>query len=255
LLLWVKLIFGETEMKEKLATLISGGGTTMQAIIEACQSHEVPMEVACVVFSNSSAGGIEKARKLGIPNENIVVVDPNNFRGSDGKVDQDGFGQAILRELRKRGTTIVAQNGWLPLTPRIVIDEFPGMIFNQHPGPVPEFGGKGMYGRRVHAARLIFVRMTKRDYWTEAIGQRVNKNYDQGVVVKSARINILPEDTVEDLQKRVLPVEYQVQIALLKDVANGNIKEEKTREFLIKPGEEQVLFEAKKVAKLLYPHG
>jgi len=97
--------------------------------------------------------------------------------------------------------------------------------------------------------------MTKRDYWTEAIGQRVNKNYDQGVVVKSARINILPEDTVEDLQKRVLPVEHQVQIALLKDVANGNIKEEKTREFLIKPGEEQVLFEAKKVAKLLYPHG
>lgn len=242
-------------MKERLATLISGGGTTMQEIIKACRSGEVPMEIACVISSNSSADGIEKAKKLGISSEDIVIVDPNNFRGSDGKIDQDKFGQAVLRELRQRGTTVITQNGWLPLTPGIVIDEFPGMIFNQHPGPVPEFGGQGMYGRRVHAARLIFVRMTKRDYWTEAIGQRVHRNYDQGGVVKSARVDIFSEDTVEDLQKRVLPVEHQVQIALLKDVVSGNIGEVAKRETLIKPGEEQILILAKKVAKILYPHG
>jgi len=242
-------------MKERLATLISGGGTTMQEIIRTCQSGEVPMEVACVVSSNSSAGGIEKARKLGIPDEDIIVVDPNNFREGDGRIDQDGFGQAILRELRKRGTTVVTQNGWLPLTPGIIIDEFPGMIFNQHPGPVPEFGGKGMYGKRVHAAVLLFTRMTGREPWTEAIAQRVHQKYDQGLVVKSKRVDISPEDTVDDLQQRVLPVEHRVQINLLKDVAAGNIKEVTRGEVLVRPGEEQVLFTAKKVAKLLYPHG
>lgn len=240
---------------ERLTILISGGGTTMQEIAKACSSHIIPMDVACVISSNPQAGGLEKARKLGIPKENIIVVDPNTFRGSDGKIDQERFGQAILGEMRKRGTTVVTQNGWLPLTPGIIIDEFPGMIFNQHPGPVPEFGGKGMYGRRVHAAVLLFTRMTGREPWTEAIAQRVHQKYDQGLVVKSKRVEILPEDTVEDLQKRVLPVEHQVQIDLLKDVAGGKIKEVAKREALVKPGEEPVLILAKKVAKILYPQG
>lgn len=242
-------------MRERLATLISGGGTTMQEIVRACQAGEIPMDVVCVISSTPTAGGIDKARKLGIPDKDIVVVDPNNFRGEDKKVDQEEFGLQILKELRERGVTVVTQNGWLPLTPEHVIDEYPETIFNQHPGPVPEFGGQGMYGRRVHAARLLFIRMTKRDYWTEAIGQRVHRDYDQGAVVKSAQIDILPEDTADDLQQRVLPVEHRVQIDLLKDIAKGDIREVTTRETLVRPGEEQILFLAKRVARMLYPHG
>ena len=242
-------------MKERLATLISGGGTTMQEIVKACQSGEIPIDVACVISSSPNAGGIEKAIKLGIPNRDIVIVDPNDFRGDNGEVDQEGFGLQILEELRERGVTVVTQNGWLPFTPEMVVGEYSEAMFNQHPGPVPEFGGQGMYGRRVHAARLLFVRMTERDFWTEAIGQRVHKNYDQGVVVKSAKVDILPEDTVNDLQQRVLPVEHRVQIDLLKDVASGNIRAVTTREALVRPEEKQVLCLAKRVAKMLYPHG
>ena len=77
-------------MKERLATLISGGGTTMQEIIRACQSGEIPLDVACVISSTPTAGGIEKARRLGIPDTDIVVVDPNEFRGDDKKIDQAG---------------------------------------------------------------------------------------------------------------------------------------------------------------------
>ncbi len=223
-------------MKERLATLISGGGTTMREIVKACQSGEIPIDIACVISSNPTADGIERARRLGIPDKDIIVVDPNDSKGADKKVDLEDFGLRILKELRKRGVTVVTQNGWLPLTPQHVIDEYKDTIFNQHPGPVPEFGGQGMYGRRVHAARLLFVRETKRDYWTEAIAQRVHENFDQGVVVKSARVDILTEDTVDDLQQRVLTVEHQVQINLLKDVAGRNIKETATREVLVKPG-------------------
>lgn len=241
--------------RERLATLISGGGTTMQEIIKACQSGEVPIDIACVIVSTPAAGGIEKADRLGIPRERIILINPDNFRGDNGKVDEEGFGKMLLRALRKHGATVVTQNGWLPLTPEVVVNEYPETMFNQHPGPVPEFGGKGMYGKRVHAARLLFTKMTKRDPWTEAIGQRVHRDYDQGVVVKSARVDILPADTVDDLQQRVLPVEHSVQIDLLKDVATGNIREVTTRASLVRPGEEQVLFLAKRVAKMLYPHG
>ena len=241
-------------MAERLASFISGGGTTMEQIIKASQSGEIPIDVACVIASTPNAGGIKKAKDLRIPEKDIIVIDPNRFRGEDEKIDPEGFGLAILKELRERGVTVVTQNGWMPLTPEHVIDEFKETIFNQHPGPVPEFGGKGMYGRRVHATRLLFTRMTKRDHWTVATAQRVHKDFDQGAVVKSTRIDILPDDTVDDLQQRVLPVEHRTQIDLLRDVASGNIREIPS-EKLVRPGEEQTLYLAKRMARLLYPHG
>lgn len=210
------------------------------------------MDIACILAGKDGIEAIDRARKLKIP---VEIVDQEEFRGSDGKVDEYGFGQAMLKVFRKHGATVVMQNGWLPHTPTIVIDAFPNMIFNQHPGPVPEFGGKGMYGRRVHAARLLFTRMTKRDLWTDAIAQRVHRDFDQGAVVKSTRVDILTDDTVDDLQQRVLPVEHRVQIDLLKDVASGRVRDITQRESLVKPGEEQIIFLAKKMARFLYPRG
>lgn len=238
-------------MSERLASFISGGGTTMEQIGIAYQKGEIPIQPVLVVSSNPKAGGIEKASKLQIPH---VVVNPDDFRGEDKKVDQEGFGLALLKVLKNYGVTVVTQNGWMPLTPEPVIDEFKETIFNQHPGPVPEFGGRGMYGRRVHATRILFTRMTKRDHWTVATAQRVHKNFDQGAVVRATRVDILPDDTVDDLQQRVLPVEHRTQIDLLKDVASGNIREILV-EKLVHLGEEKILFVAKQSARLLYPHG
>ena len=242
-------------MKEKLAILISGSGTTMQAVIKACQSGKIFMDVACVISSSATAGGIKKAKDLGINSENIVVIDPNNFKNADKKIDQKTFGLKLIKELRLRGVTVVTQNGWLPLTSKFIIDEYRGKIFNQHPGPLPDFGGKGMYGRRVHAARIIFTRLIKRDFWTEAIVQKVHKDFDKGLVVKSARVDILPGDTVDDLRKRVLQFEHKIQIELLQDVVKGQIKKEAERRSLVRPGEEKILAEAKRIGILLYPHG
>ncbi|MDP3724163.1 MAG: formyltransferase family protein [bacterium] len=242
-------------MKERWASLISGGGTTMQEMVKACQTGEVSLDIACVISSTPSAGGIEKARKLGIPDTDIVVVNPDMFGGGHGRVDQERFGLALLRALKEHGVTVVTQNGWLPLTPSVVIDAYPNAMFNQHPGPVPEFGGKGMFGRRVHAAVLLFRRMTGRDFWTEAVAQRVHKKYDRGAVVRSSRVEIHPEDTVDDLQQRVLPIEHRTQIALLKDVVDGNVNEAPRIEGLIRPEEEQILLLAKRTARILYPHG
>lgn len=242
-------------MRERWTSLISGGGTTMTEMAKACLSGEVSMYIACVVASKKSAGGIEKARALGIPEKDIVVVNPHKFLQRDGEVDQEAFGLELRRVLRDHGATVVTQNGWMPKTPELVIDEFPDTMFNQHPGPVPEFGGEGMYGRRVHAALLLFRRMTKGDQWTEAIAQRVHREYDQGAVVKSERVALLPEDTVDALQQRVLPVEHRVQIELLKDIARGNVKEITRTSPLIADGKEHDLLLAKRLGKMLYPKG
>ncbi|MBI2598906.1 hypothetical protein HYW40_01690 [Candidatus Curtissbacteria bacterium] len=240
-------------MKIKVASLISGGGTTMEAIGKACLSGEIPFDLVCVISSDPKAGGIGKAKNLGIAEADILVINPEDFR-IDGKVDQEKFGQAIMTELKKRKVDVVLQNGWMPLTPKNVIDEYQGAIFNQHPGPVPEFGGRGMYGQRVHAAVLEFRKMTGRDFSTEAICQRVDPDFDMGAVVKSAQIEIRDDDTAESLAARVLPIEHRVQVELLKDLASGNVHEV-TRPPIVLAGEEKILEAAKQKAIKLYPGG
>ena len=95
-----------------------------------------------------------------------------------------------------------------------------------------------------------------RDYKDKKhLKQSFKRMIDQGLVVKATRVEILPEDTVDDLQQRVLPIEHRVQIDLLKDVAKGNIRELTGGEKLVRPGEEQTLSLAKKIARLMYPHG
>lgn len=223
----------------------------MEAIGKACLSGEIPFDLVCVISSNPKAGGLGKAKNLGIPAEDILVIDPEDFR-FDGKVDQEKFGQAILKELKKRKVDVVLQNGWYPRTPNVVTDAYSGMIFNQHPGPIPEFGGKGMYGTAVHAAVLEFRKLTGGEMWTEVVAQRAERDMDGGAVVKSARVEILAGDSAETLQQRALPIEHRVQIELLKDIASGNVHEV-TRPPIVLAGEEKILQAAKQKATLMYP--
>ena len=235
-------------MRERLATLISGGGTTMQAIIEACRSGEIPMDVACVIASTPTAGGMKKARDLGVSYKDIVVVEPDKF------ANQDAFGSELLGAMRKRGVTVVTQNGWLPLTPKSVIDEYKDKIFNQHPGPKRET--RATHGVQPHAIMLYIARHTGRNNGTEVITHRVNEKWDDGSIVGSTPVPI--EDingSPETLQKRALPIEHRLQIALLQQVARGCVKEIKLQKQYIKLGEEYILFAARKFARREYPQG
>lgn len=236
----------------KVALFISGSGTTMQAIIEAVQDGRLSgIEVALVVASNTNAGGIEKAKNLGIKDENILVINPKNFKS---RIE---FGEEIIRQCVSRGVDFVGQYGWMVMMPENVIDKFKGMIVNQHPGPLdthrPDFGGVGMYGVRVHQARLEFVRKVNRDFWTEATAHRVTAKFDEGAVVKRKQVPILRDDRAETLQARVLPVEHEVQIEALQDFANKNVVEFVRENPLVLPGEEKILAECKELAIKMYP--
>lgn len=239
--------------KLKLALFISGGGTTMRAIIEACATGRLPgIEPALVIASREDAGGIEKALSAGISRNDICVIRPN-------RADNDFVGQCMIDTCRNRGVDLIGLYGWLPLIPKKVIEAFPERMINQHPGPLdpgrPDFGGKGMYGRRVHCARLEFVRRTGRDASTEVVAQRVHPEFDRGTVICRRSVPILPDDTTESLQARALPVEHAVQIEALRGFSQGPVFELTRTEPLVRPEEIGILAECKRVAIERYPEG
>lgn len=235
------------------AFLISGSGTTMAEMVKAIQSGEVPnTEVACVIASKPSAGGIQRAIDLGIPRDRIAVIEKKKFKGTDGEVNQEALGLEILAMLRAHETTSVTQNGWMVLTPEVVINAFPDAIFNQHPGPLPDFGK--IYGMQVHAAVLNFGKKVARSIETMAIAQRVAPGYDDGAVVLYETVPVYPDDTPSDIQQRVLPREYALQILLLQQIASGTVTE-KVPPRIVRPDEEHFVFEAIQEAVAEYPHG
>ncbi|MBI2623373.1 MAG: phosphoribosylglycinamide formyltransferase [Candidatus Liptonbacteria bacterium] len=242
-------------MKElRLALLISGSGTTAEAVIRASKDGRLAgVEVACVIVSKPGALGIVRALRAGVPEKDVAVCQPRSFPSSKK------FGEQIIKECKARGADFVGQYGWLVKTPENVIEAFAGRIVNQHPGPLdpgrPDFGGKGMFGRRVHAARLFFVRAVGRDFWTEMTTHRVVAEYDMGAVVNTRRIVINLDDTPESLQERALPIEHELQIETLGMFVRGDVKEMKRTIPLVLPGEEKILEEAKQKAILMYPNG
>lgn len=226
----------------------------MEAIIKATQDGRLSGVVpALVIASKETAGGIAKAKALGISNEDILVLNPKSFE------TRDAFGEAIITECKKRNIDFIGQYGWLVKTPENVINAYKDMIVNQHPAPLDtgklDFGGPGMHGVRDHEARICFVRKTNRDFWTEATAHRVTANYDEGVVVKRKQIPILPDDTAETLQARALPVEHEVQIEVIRDFANGTVETFVRETPLVLPDEEGILEECKKQAIEKYPKG
>ncbi len=239
----------------KIALLISGGGTTAAAVISECRSggRLEGVTPVLVIASRPDAGGIQKALDLGVAPEDVIVIDPKKFP------TPGTFGSAIVSECEKRGVEFVGQYGWMVKTPANVIARYKGWMTNQHPGPLdvgrPDFGGIGMYGMRVHAARLLFVRETGHDFWSEATAQRVEEEFDKGVVVKRAQVPIMQGDTPETLAARMLPVEHMVQIETVLDFLHHTVHEKLRDTPLISPDEVAALESCKAEAILKYPKG
>jgi phosphoribosylglycinamide formyltransferase-1 len=238
----------------RIALLISGSGSTMEAILKACFNGLLPnVEPVLIISSNENAGGIIRARNLNFPEKDIVVIDRKKFESSEE------FGNAILKECTARGVEFIGQYGWMLKTPDNVINAYKNKIVNQHPGPLdngrPDFGGPGMFGMRVHQARLDFVQKTGHDFWTEATAHLVTPEFDKGEIVKRKQLAIFPNDSPESLQKNLLPIEHEVQIESLRDFSEGNVSFFTRETPLIAKGEEEILKECKEIAKKLYPHG
>lgn len=240
-------------MAERLVSLISGGGTTMEQIGIAIRDGGIPgLEFAGVIASEPGLKGISRARelKMDVP---VAVINPLDFVGDDGNADRYGFGQAILNFAKQQGATVITQNGWLPWTPDNVIEAYKDSLFNQHPGPLPET--KNLHGVQPHAAMHKFARLTGRYEGTEVVTHRVAAGMDEGVLVGVRKIPQYFHDWPKKIQQRALPVEHQLQIDMLNQFVKGEIQETQQESHFMRPGEEKILREARRYARKRYPNG
>lgn len=241
----------------RTAFFVSGGGSTMDAVLGTVATGELKgIYPACVVASKPQIGALEKATARGMPQNAIHVLEKKSL-------GVERFGDEILKILRMHEVDLVSQNGWLPMTPDCVVEAYEGRIINQHPGPLdpgyPDFGGHGMYGKRVHCARLIYAKATECDWWTEATVHRVAKadpKPDRGALLLKRQVSIYPGDTVDALQQRVLPIEHHTVIEALRMAADGRLQDFERPDRVIRSGRNlDLLTAAKETAIREYPRG
>ena len=178
-------------LKAKVCVLVSGGGTNLQAIIDACESGIInSAEVAVVVSSNAFAYALERAKNHSIPTE----VVSKKALGS-----QEAFEQAIIDIIDTYKIDFIVLAGFMCILSESFTARYPERIINVHPSLIPSFCGKGFYGLKVHEAAL--------DYGVKVTGATVhfvNEIPDGGKIIMQKAVAIEEGDTPEILQKRVM---------------------------------------------------
>ena len=175
----------------RAAVLVSGGGTNLQAIIDAKRAGKIPSaELALVVASNASAYALTRAENAGIAHAVL--------RKEKGEAPEN-YGERLLTLLRENAIDVVVLAGFLTILPENVIRAYDHRILNIHPSLIPSFCGDGFYGLHVHEAAL------KRGVKvTGATVHFVNEITDGGDIIAQKAVEVLPGDTTETLQRRVM---------------------------------------------------
>ena len=178
-------------MKTKIAVLVSGGGTNLQALLDAQQRQElVSGEIALVVSNNAKAYALERAKQAGIPTKVLLKKDLGG---------QEGFEQALCKTLEEAGIQLIVLAGFMSILTEQFTARYPRRIINVHPSLIPSFCGAGFYGLKVHEAALA-----KGVRVTGATIHFVNEIPDGGEIIAQKAVEVLPGDTPEVLQRRVM---------------------------------------------------
>jgi phosphoribosylaminoimidazolecarboxamide formyltransferase/IMP cyclohydrolase len=208
----------------KIAVLASGEGTTLQALIDACSSRRVPGKIVLVLSNKEDAGALARAERHGIAHR---AVRPADFSSPDA------FDAFLASECRKAGVELVCLAGYLRKIQAPMLEAFPNRILNIHPALLPAFGGKGMYGMRVHEAAL--------EAGAKISGCTVHfadDAYDHGPILLQSAVQVLADDTPETLSARVRQQEQWLYPEAVKLIAERRVKIEGRKvEILASPHE------------------
>jgi phosphoribosylglycinamide formyltransferase-1 len=196
----------------KLAVLVSGGGTNLQAIIDAiAQGRITNAEIAVVISNNKNAFALERAKKHGIEG---VCVSPKDYQ------DREAFNRALLETIRSYEADLVVLAGCLVVIPKILVDAYPNKIINIHPALIPSFCGTGYYGLKVHEG--VLNRGVK---VTGATVHFVDEGTDTGPIILQKAVEVQQDDTPETLQRRVMEeAEWQIMPKAIDLIANGKVE-------------------------------
>jgi phosphoribosylglycinamide formyltransferase-1 len=194
--------------KLRIGVLASHEGTTLQALIDACDRDDLNADVAIVISNNSDSGALLRARDAGIPTAHLSGSTHPEPRTLD---------LAIRDCLQEHEIDLVVLAGYMKKVGPATLDSFKGRIINTHAALLPRFGGQGMYGLHVHRAVL--------DAGEEVSGASVfivDENYDAGRVVAQTEVPVMVNDTPESLAERVQAAERTLLVAVVGKAADGN---------------------------------
>ena len=185
----------------RMAVLVSGGGTNLQAIIDSIGNGTVTnAEIAVVISNNRSAYALERAKQNGI---DAAVVSPKDY------ASRAEFNEALLQKIQSYHVDLVVLAGCLVVIPKIMVEAYPNRIINIHPSLIPSFCGTGYYGLKVTGATVHFV----------------DNGTDTGPIILQKAVEIKDGDTPEILQRRVMEeAEWVIMPKAIDLIANGKVK-------------------------------
>ena len=199
----------------RLGALASGGGTNLQAIMDRCASGDLPARMAVVIGNNSGSGALERARRAGVPTCHL-----------SGRThpDPQALDRAIAEVFQSYGVDLVVLGGYMKKLGPVTLQAYPNRILNIHPALLPAFGGKGMYGLRVHQAVI------ESGAWISGVTVHLaDEEYDHGPIVAQEAVRVGPDDTPESLAARVLEVEHRLYWEVVRLFAEGRVAVEGRR--------------------------
>ena len=196
----------------KMAVLVSGGGTNLQAIIDAIDSGKITnAEISVVISNNANAYALERAKHHGIE---ALCVSPKSFSS------REEFNQKLLETIQSYQVDLVVLAGCLVVIPEIMVKAYPNKIINIHPALIPSFCGTGYYGLKVHEG--VLKRGVK---VTGATMHFVDEGTDTGPIILQKAVEVHQDDTPEILQRRVMEeAEWKIMPEAINLIANHKVQ-------------------------------
>ena len=195
---------------KKVAALVSGGGSNLQALLDAVDRGEVPAVITLVISNKPGVYALKRAEDCGIP---TVVIDHHDF------ITAEEFSRAILKRLREAEVDLVCLAGFMRILAPCIPEAYPNRILNIHPALLPAFGGKGLYGLKVHQAVLA-----SGARYSGATVHIVTAEPDRGPIVCQGIVEVKDDDTPQSLAHRVLQVEHKIYPEALRLLAEELIE-------------------------------
>ncbi|MBI4005609.1 MAG: phosphoribosylglycinamide formyltransferase [Gammaproteobacteria bacterium] len=192
-----------------LGFLASGRGSNMQAIIDACRDGRLNAKPTVIISNNASSGALERAQSAGIAGYHL---------SRKKHPDPCSLDLVILQTLQRHDVNLVILAGYMQKIGPKVLNSFKNRIINIHPSLLPKFGGRGMYGMKVHEAVLA-----AGEKETGATVHLVSEEYDEGVILAQRTLPVEQNDTPVTLAVRVLEVEHNLYVETLRKIISGEI--------------------------------
>lgn len=197
---------------QKIAVCVSGGGTNLQAIMDAVAAKEIrDTEVSIVISNKADAYALERAKKAGIE---AKCISPKEY------TDREAFGQAMVDILREHQIDLVVLAGYLVIIPEILVKAYKNKIINIHPSLIPAHCGMGYYGLKVHESVLATGNKV-----TGATVHFVDEEADHGPILLQKAVSVEEGDTPEILQKRVMEqAEWKILPQAIDLIGQGKVE-------------------------------